>query len=850
MKKWKWVSWLWISICCSCCAVSAQEIVPAHPNVVQAQSLLEKGDVEHAAKLLQQAVQDGDEQAYFQLAQLYRKIGSRRDWNDLCGGSALNCYQTARTLEMQLGALSRLSPPVQKAVSLILNNQPNQAMPLLLEAAEQPDRQAYYQLGHLFYRVDLTKQLDAQYLNDSTGPACLERINCYQKARYWLGKAAELGHVTARVLIGQMQLNAEGGPFDPQGALQIFQQVVEQAGLDNRTDQLSVQHGVTTAMFYLGRMYEAGLGVKADIAIARQWYQRAAQGWRLNGGDLVETSGSAAQRIRALNVMQSPPLLCTDRIKLLKTFPARCVCELEYSDYELNDADPYYQWLMPEALNSWQPISQVNDFMSALNKNYMCSLCPDKRRDSTTPHHKAALEASFTVSQFVLDCPDKDGTDVILSSLTSDSLLELSTIDKGIEYHNLPSAAEWRPEELLKLLQLHLLENQQNMSLLFATLDEDRQVKKVSVEQIYRQYVSFLTLLDYVQQQVDKARYPSFADRALLNRWLVSIYAHMVYFTEQYHPALRKRFAGYANANLRSARPEAKYIQMSADEWYEKAVAALTQLVELRHAAQYWDYQRGKRPRSPIVEATSAWLPEESYLEFAWLEPLIVLNQQGGTLSQALLIQLYLELDVGGIAKGKSVFKQFSASDIQQNAYLQALSLKIATKNNDTASLVAYAQAGSETAEQRIQQFGDANACAAQPLVTIEQLALHCFNADVVKQHFRDRDWLEVPATSNAEGLYHFAFEKPDGSRRYVFQYQAGERFATVEATLYREHGWTVEPVLQELRQLHGPEALKKGSDFAEVLYQWQLQKGLIIQLYQASLGADLMYIIHNSQIQ
>ena len=81
-------------------------------------------------------------------------------------------------------------------------------------------------------------------------------------ARVWLGSAAENGIVEAQVMLGELMLNARGGPRDQGAAGDLFAKAAAQ--------------GHAGAMFALGVLAD-GNGHGADRTSAQQWFRQAAE---------------------------------------------------------------------------------------------------------------------------------------------------------------------------------------------------------------------------------------------------------------------------------------------------------------------------------------------------------------------------------------------------------------------------------------------------------------------------------------------------------------------------------------------------------------------------------------------
>lgn len=83
------------------------------------------------------------------------------------------------------------------------------------------------------------------------------------KARHWLGIAADKGDVKAITRLGVINYKGEAGSTDYRKASKLFESVSNQSVL---------------AQYYLGEMYANGDGVKKDFSAAIEWYKKAAAG--------------------------------------------------------------------------------------------------------------------------------------------------------------------------------------------------------------------------------------------------------------------------------------------------------------------------------------------------------------------------------------------------------------------------------------------------------------------------------------------------------------------------------------------------------------------------------------------
>jgi TPR repeat protein len=127
-------------------------------------------------------------------------------------------------------------------------------------------------------------------LSSTESPTAAERI-------YWLGKAAELGHVNAMMILGEIYSREE--PRDFAAAMQWFNQAADLGDMEaqlvlgmyyyygddvnmNRAEaakwlRLAAEQGSADARITLGLMYSTGDGVDKDYAEAVKWIQLAAE---------------------------------------------------------------------------------------------------------------------------------------------------------------------------------------------------------------------------------------------------------------------------------------------------------------------------------------------------------------------------------------------------------------------------------------------------------------------------------------------------------------------------------------------------------------------------------------------
>ena len=144
-------------------------------------------------------------------------------------------------------------------------------VPQVIQAAEQGDASAQYNLGGMYY--------------DGKGVP-----QDYKQAITWFRKAAEQGHAYAQFSLGSMYHEGNGVPQDYKQAITWFRKAAEQ--------------GDASAQYNLGHMYHGGRGVPQDYKQAYAWASTAAANGEKNAFDLRD---EAAKRLTpsALSEAQS-----------------------------------------------------------------------------------------------------------------------------------------------------------------------------------------------------------------------------------------------------------------------------------------------------------------------------------------------------------------------------------------------------------------------------------------------------------------------------------------------------------------------------------------------------------------
>ena len=98
------------------------------------------------------------------------------------------------------------------------------------------------------------------------------------KAVEWYRKSAEQGHATAQYYLGYMYENGLGVSQDNAKAVEWFRKSAEQGNARAvEWYRKSAEQGNDYAQYYLGYMYENGLGVSQDNAKAMEWFRKSAE---------------------------------------------------------------------------------------------------------------------------------------------------------------------------------------------------------------------------------------------------------------------------------------------------------------------------------------------------------------------------------------------------------------------------------------------------------------------------------------------------------------------------------------------------------------------------------------------
>jgi len=237
-------------------------------------------DLGQAAKLYQQAAENGQVEAMFRLGGMYsqgkgvaRNPEEARKWWTLAAekGSAPAKAQLqtgqkvalavspppqAKVEEPRLQAESKALEPEDKKVKAAVKEQskPEQVVKAV-PAPVAKDKNSLYEEGMRFFKGEgVTRD--------------------YAQAHKLFVEAAEMGNAKAQYRLGFMFSLGKGVKKSDQEAVSWWQKAAKQNDPD--------------AQYYLGYMYEIGGGVKQDVAEAKKWYQKAAANGNVNAAQSLK----------------------------------------------------------------------------------------------------------------------------------------------------------------------------------------------------------------------------------------------------------------------------------------------------------------------------------------------------------------------------------------------------------------------------------------------------------------------------------------------------------------------------------------------------------------------------------
>ena len=237
-------------------------------------------DLAQAAKLYQQAAENGQVEAMSRLGAMYsqgkgvaRNPDEARKWWTLAAekGSASARAQLqagqkvalavsppsqAKVEEQRVPAEPKALEPEEKKIKAAVKEQPKPEQ--VAKVAQPPvvrDKNSLYEEGLRFFKGEgVTRD--------------------YAQAHKLFVEAAEMGQAKAQYRLGFMYSLGKGVKKSDQEAVGWWQKAAKQNDPD--------------AQYYLGYMYEIGGGVKQDVGEAKKWYQKAAANGNVNAAQSLK----------------------------------------------------------------------------------------------------------------------------------------------------------------------------------------------------------------------------------------------------------------------------------------------------------------------------------------------------------------------------------------------------------------------------------------------------------------------------------------------------------------------------------------------------------------------------------
>lgn len=244
-------------------------------------------DLGQAAKLYQQAAENGQVEAMFRLGGLYsqgkgvaRNPEEARKWWTLAAEKG-NASAKAQLQTGQKVALAVAPPPQAKAEEMRV-----QAEPKALEPEDKKVKAAVKEQA----KPESPKSEQVAKAVPAPAPVARDKNTLYEEGmRFFKGEgvtrdyaqahklfveAAEMGQAKAQYRLGFMYSLGKGVKKSDQEAVNWWQKAAKQNDPD--------------AQYYLGYMYEIGGGVKQDVAEAKKWYQKAAANGNINAAQSLK----------------------------------------------------------------------------------------------------------------------------------------------------------------------------------------------------------------------------------------------------------------------------------------------------------------------------------------------------------------------------------------------------------------------------------------------------------------------------------------------------------------------------------------------------------------------------------
>lgn len=236
-------------------------------------------DLGQAAKLYQQAAENGQVEAMSRLGTLYnqgkgvaRNPDEARKWWTLAAekGSASARAQLqagqkvalavsppqAKVEEVRVPAEPKALEPEEKKIKAAVKEQPKpEQVAKVVQPPVARDKNSLYEEGLRFFKGEgVTRD--------------------YAQAHKLFVEAAEMGQAKAQYRLGFMYSLGKGVKKSDQEAVGWWQKAAKQNDPD--------------AQYYLGYMYEIGGGVKQDVGEAKKWYQKAAANGNVNAAQSLK----------------------------------------------------------------------------------------------------------------------------------------------------------------------------------------------------------------------------------------------------------------------------------------------------------------------------------------------------------------------------------------------------------------------------------------------------------------------------------------------------------------------------------------------------------------------------------
>jgi hypothetical protein len=244
---------------------------------------------------------------YLDLRQSESRLGlaihtrSRPKLRDLLTAVVLTCAAPAAA------ALAQGAPPAKALVdqgeAAAKQQHFPEAFALFGKAADQGDAKAQFEVGRMYAAgrgVEKNCDMAMNWLSKSAnqqstlaqgalasiyfnGDTCAAKD--YAKAKMWAQKASDQDDPVSQGLLGMIHLYGYAGKSDYKAAMSLFLKSVGHQYSDPDDAARFEQTLKPGYLFYIGAMYEGGLGVPKDNDKAIAWYQKASELGNSNAND-------------------------------------------------------------------------------------------------------------------------------------------------------------------------------------------------------------------------------------------------------------------------------------------------------------------------------------------------------------------------------------------------------------------------------------------------------------------------------------------------------------------------------------------------------------------------------------